>query len=144
MRNTTDLLTRLALLALLTSQTGCAFLNGRYQSVRVSSNVPARIYAGDLLVAETDGAEPAKARLRRGKGYVITAKAPGYQDVSVSLTKEFTVLGTLDLLGALIIALPAETFASGHAYGLEPSRIHLDLERLPGTPPPQGEATTAR
>ena len=106
---------------------GCALVTGSHQKIRVSTNVPARIYVENRLVASTNG-EPTTARLRRGREYMLTAKAGGYKEASTRLERHITFLGTLDLIGGIFIALPAITFATGHAYSIEPRRIHLDLE----------------
>jgi hypothetical protein len=108
---------------------GCAFVNGSRQSVSVSTNVPARIYSDSLAVARTDGRSPTPLKLRRGDQHFLVAKADGYQDSSASLKRKLNALGILDLIGAMIIALPVVTFATGHAYSIEPGEVHLELER---------------
>jgi hypothetical protein len=118
----------LALVAALCWLSACSFVHGSHQKVQISTNVPAKIYLGDRLIAETDGV-PTTVKLRRGKTHFITAKAPGYDEAYTSLQRELTFLGTLDLLGALLITLPVVTFASGHAYSVSPGELQLDLER---------------
>jgi hypothetical protein len=118
----------LAIAAAVSWLSACAFVAGSHQKVRVSTNVPAKIYVENRLLAETNG-KPATARLRRGADYVLTARAEGYEDTSTSLKRRITFLGTLDLIGGIFIVLPAVTFATGHAYSVEPNRIHLDLEK---------------
>ena len=105
----------------------CSFVHGGHQRVTISTNVPAKIYAGNRLVGETNGG-PATAKLRRGKGHVITARAKGYDEVSTRLERQITLLGALDLAGAILLVVPVITFATGHAYALTPGEIHLDLE----------------
>lgn len=122
----------LALLVVLPSLAGCAFLNGSHQTVRVSSNVPARIYAGPLRVAETDGHSETRVQLRRGEQHVLVAKAEGYEDMEVGLVRRINALGSLDLIGAILIAVPVVTFATGHAYSIEPRSVSFELE--PATP----------
>jgi hypothetical protein len=118
----------LMLIAATCGLTACSFVHGSHQKVRISTNVPARIYVGDHLVAETSGGA-ATAKLRRGRNYVMTARADGYEESSTSLTREINLLGTLDLIGAILITVPVVTFATGHAYSLAPAEVHLDLER---------------
>jgi hypothetical protein len=117
----------LALAAALCWLSACSFVHGSHQKVQISTNVPAKIYVGDRLIAETDGA-PTTAKLRRGRTHFITAKAPGYEEAFTALERELTFLGTLDLIGALLITLPVITFATGHAYSVSPGELHLDLE----------------
>lgn len=106
----------------------CSFVHGGYQEVSISTNVPARIYAGNRLVGETNG-RPATAKLRRGSAHVITARAEGYEEISTRLERQITPLGALDLIGGILIVVPVVTFATGHAYALTPGEIHLDLEQ---------------
>lgn len=107
---------------------GCAFFNGSHQSVRLSSNVPARIYAGSIRIAETDALVEKEVRLRRGDQHVLTAKAEGYEDLQVVLERRITGLGALDLIGAVLIAVPVVTFATGHAYSIDPDSVSFELE----------------
>jgi hypothetical protein len=118
----------LALVTALVWLPACSFVHGSHQKVQISTNVPAKIYVGDRLIAETNGA-PATAELRRGKTHLITAKADGYEEAFTPLERELTFLGTLDLIGAILITLPVVTFATGHAYAVSPDEIRLDLER---------------
>ena len=108
---------------------GCAFLNGAYDTVRVYTNVPAKIYSGDRLVGSTNGGEHVVIRLRRGHEHRLEARAPGYEPASVRLDREFSALGALDLIGAILIAVPVVTFATGHAYAVSPDVVHLELSR---------------
>ncbi len=108
---------------------GCAFLNGAYDTVRVYTNVPAKIYRKDQFVGRTTGAEPVAIRLRRGHAHVLVARAPGYEEASVGLDREFSVLGALDLIGAILIVVPVVTFATGHAYAVGPDRVHFELSQ---------------
>jgi hypothetical protein len=117
-----------ALVAAASWLSACSFVHGSHQKVRVSTNVPAKIYVEGRLVAETNG-EAATAKLRRGKAHLITARAEGYEEAFTSLGRELTFLGTLDLIGAILITLPVVTFATGHAYSVSPDEIHLDLEK---------------
>ncbi len=105
----------------------CSFMNGSHTKVWISTNVPAKIYADQRLIAETNGKEPVETRLRRGKDYLFQVKSPGYQDARAQLSRSFSVLGTLDLIGAMLIGVPVVTFATGHAYGLDPAHLHIDL-----------------
>ena len=64
---------------------------------------------------------------------MLEARASGYESVSVSLDREFSVLGTLDLIGAILIAVPVVTFATGHAYAVGPDRVHFELSQTVAT-----------
>lgn len=110
---------------------GCAFLNGSRQTIRVSTNVPAKIYSDSLAMARTDGRSPTRIKLRRGDAHFLVAKAHGYQESSASLERKVNALGILDLIGAMIIALPVVTFVTGHAYSIDPREVHLELELAP-------------
>ncbi len=118
-----------AALLIVSWTSGCAFLNGAYDTVRVHTNVPAKIYSGDRLVGSTTRGEPVAIRLRRGHEYRLEARAPGYQPTSVKLNREFSALGALDLIGAILIAVPVVTIATGHAYAVAPDVVHFELSR---------------
>ena len=70
-----------AVLLIASWTSGCAFLNGAYDTVRVDTNVPAGIYREDQLVGRTTDAKPVVIRLRRGTS---TCSRPGPRATSRS------------------------------------------------------------
>jgi hypothetical protein len=110
---------------------GCAFANGRYQNIAISSNVPAAIRVDGSHVGSTRGSVPLVTRVRRSRSHFVSAEADGHEGETASLQTELSMLGVLDIVGGFLIFVPWITLLTGHAFELEPDHVRFELRRAP-------------
>ena len=119
----------IALIAAASMLHACAFANGRYQSITIQTNVPAKIHIDGAYVGSTTQSEAIVTDFKRGGSNYVLATAEGYESQTAPLNNGISTLGAVDVIVGCLLLVPLITLLTGHAFRMDPERVLFDLER---------------